>query len=62
LWRCGRTNHYTIECNAKSREKRDSREIATIRSQHKRTRNNDDKGIEHPKKATIVAVRAVQEE
>jgi hypothetical protein len=35
-WKCGRRNHYTTECDAKSSEIRDSLEKPTISSQNNR--------------------------
>jgi hypothetical protein len=61
-WRCGRSNHYTIECYAKTAENGDSLEKPTISSQNKRKRNDDDEESKDMKKAKMAAVRAEPEE
>jgi hypothetical protein len=61
-WRCDQSNHYIMECNAKTAENGDSLEKPTISSQNKRKRNNDDEESKHMKKEKRAAIRAVLEE
>jgi hypothetical protein len=61
-WRCGRCNHSTTECYAKTAESGDTLEKPTISSQNKRKRNNDDQESKDTKKAKTAAVRAEPEE
>jgi hypothetical protein len=61
-WRCGRSNHYTTECYAKTAEHRDSLEKPTISFENTRKRNDDDERSNDTKKAKTVALRIEQEE
>jgi hypothetical protein len=61
-WRCGRSNHYTTECYAKTTENGDCLEKPTISSQNERKRNDDNEESKDTKKAKTVAIRAEPEE
>jgi predicted small secreted protein len=61
-WRCGRSNHYTTECDAETSENGNSLEKPTIRSQNKRKRKDDDEQSKDRKKAKSGAIRAEPEE
>jgi hypothetical protein len=60
--RCGQSNHYTIECNAKTAKIGDSLEKPTISSQNKRKINDDEEESKATKKIIMAAFRAVQDE
>jgi hypothetical protein len=62
-WRCGRNNHYTTECYAKTTEYGENLKKPKVSSQPKRKRNDDDKEEENDKKkAKTAVVRAEPEE
>jgi hypothetical protein len=42
-WRCGRNNHYTTECYAKTGESRESLQKPKVTSQSQRKRNDDER-------------------
>jgi hypothetical protein len=57
-WRYGRSNHYTIECYAKTADHGNNLEKPTISSQNKRKRNDDDEESKDTKKSNAAAARA----
>jgi hypothetical protein len=60
--RCGQSNHYTIECNAKMVKIGDSLEKPTISSQNKKKINDDDEESKATNKIITGAFRPVREE
>jgi hypothetical protein len=55
-WRCGRSNHYTTECDAKTTENGENLEKPTITSPNKRKRNDDNEESKETKNTKMAAV------
>jgi predicted nucleic-acid-binding Zn-ribbon protein len=61
-WRCGRSNHYTTEYNAKTAENGDSLQKPIISTQHIQKRNDDTEGSKDNKNAKTEAIRVELDE